>query len=501
MSLTGSTASMSSRQAAAVTARGGWRGVVQSAVLFAAVVVLVFASAGVTPRHAGAQSADDGASYLTPFPAGETYRLLVVGDNLAEGIHGALLESLGSDPRLEIDRKMRWLSGVSRPDHVEETKGVTQVIATEKKNIVVVLLASQDRWSLRGADGRRYAVGSREWRDEYGKRLGEMMRTFKANGAAVYWVGLPIMRRPEVNEAAQAINEVMRERAYLNGIKFIDIYAGFADENGEFSPYGPDLAGTPTRLRERDGILMTDAGYAKLAHFVEREVKRDLAQAKNERSIPLAGSEEEQSRINPGARLQGRTTAAAAATALTGNGKTAPAAQVPAAGGGDGSGEQKADNSRVSIKTASADGREEAFTVEIVRPAIPQAVLALVTRRESTEKASQMGDAVVDQIPGGLTVMSSITPVGDGGGGSGTRRKVSPTQAPYFRVLVKGERIAPRAGRADDMTWPRPEPPAPKRAEVQEVDPATAATAADAAPAPDVATGSLPAGKKRQRRQ
>lgn len=462
-------------------------------VLAALVLLLALALAGLAlaPAAAVAQPFDDASSsYLTPFPGGEVYRLQVVGDSLAEGLQDALVQGLGSDPRLEIDRKMRWLSGISRPDHAEEVKQVTQGLVTEKKNVVVVLLGTQDRWSLRGPNGR-LPVGSREWRDLYGKRIGEVMRTFKSNGAAVYWVGLPIMRRPEVNEAAQALNDVMRERAYLSGIKFIDVYAGFADENGEFSPYGPDLTGTPVRLRERDGILMTEAGYAKLAHFVEREVKRDLAQAKNERSVPLAGSEEEQSRINPGARQKPIT--AAPSTDESGR----PGGAVAIAPGAPVEGEQRADNARVAIKVAGADGREESFNVEIVRPAIPAAVLALVTKRESRDKASQMGDSVVDQIPGGLTVMSSITPSADPGGGGGARRKVAPTQTPYFRVLVKGERIAPRAGRADDAAWPRPTPaPEPKRAAADDAD----GDAREAGAAP-VATGSVVPPEKRPRRR
>jgi hypothetical protein len=34
------------------------------------------------------------------------------------------------------------------------------------------------------------------------------------------------------------------------------------------------------------------------------------------------------------------------------------------------------------------------------------------------------------------------------------------TQSPYYKVLVKGEALPPKTGRADDFTWPRPEPAA-----------------------------------------
>ena len=92
-----------------------------------------------------------------------------------------------------------------------------------------------------------------------------------------------------------------------------------------------------------------------------------------------------------------------------------------------------------------ASGREEAQTIEIVRPAIPASVVSLMARRESS---GQMGDLLVNQIDGGLTLMSSVTPAGDKGPG-----KLSPSQAPYFRLLVKGERLTPKAGRADDVRW------------------------------------------------
>lgn len=412
-------------------------------------------------KVAVAQVFDDGLqSYIAPLANGQKHRLLVLGDSLAEGTQAALLDAMNGDPRLEIERKHRWLSGLSRPEHAEELRDLEPSLRRNGPNILVVLLGTQDRWSLRVADGRRLAVGSAEWRDAYGRLVDETMRAMKRDGVSVYWVGLPIMRREEVNAAAIAANDVMRERAYLNGIKFIDIFSGFADEEGNYSAYGPDLAGKTRQLRDRDGIDMTEAGYSKLAHFIETELRRDLAAARAEKAVALAGDEAEQSRVRPdsaqisGVSQAGVSQGGGALAATPGS----PGRAASALGGENaGPADQKAETSRISVKTLGRDGREEAVTVEIVRPAIPAAVLALVTRRESPDKATAMGDVVVDQIPGGLTVMSSITPAGDLG--QGGRRKLSPAQTPYFRVLVKGERLTPRSGRADDASWPKPEPP------------------------------------------
>ena len=69
-----------------------------------------------------------------------------------------------------------------------------------------------------------------------------------------------------------------------------------------------------------------------------------------------------------------------------------------------------------------------------------------MARRDS---AGQAGDLLVDQIAGGFTLMTSIAPTSNQAKG-----KQSPTQAPYFRLLVKGERLQPKPGRADDFSWP-----------------------------------------------
>jgi hypothetical protein len=132
------------------------------------------------------------------------------------------------------------------------------------------------------------------------------------------------------------------------------------------------------------------------------------------------------------------------------------AASRDAAVSGDGGvGDVKADNARITLKVARPGGKEESVAIDIVRPAIPASVLAVVTRRESPDRASQMGESITTEIGGGLTVVSSVTLSAE----TGDRRRLPPTQTPYYRVLIKGERLAPKPGRADDFSWPKPEAP------------------------------------------
>ena len=248
-------------------------------------------------RPSAAQEEPSGTSYITPFPEGDVYKLQAYGDGFAEGLLNGLVEAFAGDGRVQVSRKHRPLFGLTRPEFDDEMKA-EEAPGRESFHIGVVMIGLGDRNHIRTSPRDRALLGSDEWRNEYGRRVDRFIKTLKQQGVAVYWVGQPVMRRPDVNEPAQAMNDIAREKAYLNGAKFIDIQAHFADDGGNYAPYGPDITGKQRLLREVDGVLFTYFGYRKLAHFVEQEIKRDLLQAKNERAIPLAGSEAEQKRVN-----------------------------------------------------------------------------------------------------------------------------------------------------------------------------------------------------------
>jgi uncharacterized protein len=410
-----------------------------------------------------AQEDLSGTSYITPFPEGDTYKLQTYGDAYAEGLLAGLTESFAGDTRVALVHKSRTLAGISRAEFDDEIR-TEETQPREMAHIGVIMIGAGDRFALRLATGRRLAIGSEEWREEYGRRVDRLIKTLKRQKVALYWIGLPIMRRSDANDDGQLINNIVREKAYLNGIKFIDIRAQFADESGNYSAYGPDLAGKSRLLRDSDGVLFTAAGNRKLAHFVEQEIKRDLIEARNERAIPLAGNENEQKRVSaqrPKSTPEGDSAWKGTVNAVkeaTGGRPTAPVPAFITQSGqaADTSSEQKADNGRITLKSIAAGGREEAVTLELPRPAIPSAVIALITRKESSDRPSQMGDAVADEVGGGLVVLSSITAATTGPGGS--VRRTATSQSPYYQVFIKGERLAAKPGRADDFTWPRTEP-------------------------------------------
>jgi hypothetical protein len=427
-----------------------------------ALFAMLFAAAG--PSFA--QEDPSGASFITPFPPGDTYNVVMIGDDLAEGLLGGALEIFQKDPRVVIRSPHISINGLMRNDLPEKLVSLEEDLKAASPQIAIVMMGAWDRVSVRDASGKRVMVGTDGWRREYAARSDRLLKLLKKRNIAVYWVGLPSVRRYDANEDVQVMNNILRERVYLNGAKYIDTYAGFADENGGYSAYGPDVTGKIRLLRAGDGVYFTGEGNRKLAYFVDRELRRDITQAKADRTIPLDGAEGEQAKINPErAKLADPTSGQGASPAKGSQASAAKAQQVQP----DGAGDQKADNGKINLRILSEGGREEVVSLDIVRPAIPASVIALVTRRESPDRASQLGENIIDQIPGGLTVMSTVA-LSSGTAQSGGRRRLSPSQSPYFRVLFKGERLPPKPGRADDTSWPRPAPP-PEAAYLPDADP------------------------------
>jgi hypothetical protein len=121
-----------------------------------------------------------------------------------------------------------------------------------------------------------YEFHSDRWGELYSKRIDQMIAALKSKGVPVVWVGLPAVRGPRATTDMSYLDELYRARADKAGITYVDIWDGFVDDKGNFAVQGPDFEGQIRRLRTYDGINFTKAGAEKLAHYVERELRRLL---------------------------------------------------------------------------------------------------------------------------------------------------------------------------------------------------------------------------------
>src|SRR5258706_11031135 len=129
-----------------------------------------------------------------------------------------------------------------------------------------------------------YEFREERWVELYTRKIDEMIGVLKSRGMPVLWVGLPAVRGAKATADMLFLDSLYRDAAGKAGITYVDVWDGFVDEAGRFLQQGPDFEGQIRRLRSYDGVYITRPGASTLAHDVEREITRLLA----DRSAPIA---------------------------------------------------------------------------------------------------------------------------------------------------------------------------------------------------------------------
>jgi len=272
-----------------------------------------------------------------PSEAAPTIRILVLGDSMADWLAYGLEEQLAETPEIGIVRKHRAFSGLIRYEQrsdAEWPKVARDLIAQEKPQAIVMLVGLQDRQAIREkvqaapakpatptpqkpgtpgaaqpqqpaqqqnvaqpqpADGddedtpisaapeqqRARPTGpfefrSEKWEEAYGARIDEMIAVLKTANVPVLWVGVPAVRGTKSTTDLQYLNDIVRPRVEKAGLIYVNVWDGFVDERNNYMQRGPDVDGQIRQLRTSDGVHFTRFGARKLAHYVERDLRRVL---------------------------------------------------------------------------------------------------------------------------------------------------------------------------------------------------------------------------------
>ncbi|HEX2448206.1 MAG TPA: SGNH family hydrolase [Methyloceanibacter sp.] len=414
-----------------------------------AAVFLVLLLAWLAPALAQQGTPPIQRSYINPFPTGDRYRVVVLGDSLGDGLWSGLYRAFEGDATLEFINRAKPSTGFARPDSYDWSKGAGDLLKSETYQIAIIMFGANDAQAIKS--GKEWLkVGSEGWHEVYGQRVEAFIKKLRAANVAVYWVGLPIMRSPGQNSDAEALNQAYREKAFINGAKFIDTWNGFTDEGGRYSAYGPDMTGQVKRLRADDGIHFTMRGYLKLAHFVEKDLRRDLSLAKLERNIPLAGNEEEQAKVMGREVVPGRSDPPQPGAPPPEPQEVAaadPNAAAPASPEAP-QGEQVQGDQPPQLQQSNVGD------VSLVRPAIDQSLQAAQgLTPQGTASSMPEAEMITSELNTGLTAVATISSLTDLSLAS-SKPRLPLSQRPYYKVLIKGEQLEPKAGRADDFAWP-----------------------------------------------
>lgn len=273
------------------------------------------------------------------FETPPTLTVTVMGDSMADWLAYGLDEAFADASEIGIIRKTRTSSGLLRYEARSDLDWwhvARDLLAQDKTDYVVMMLGLNDRQNIRESQLQKEAekaakekeaaksvqagqatadaekkpddddddeqpniaaperprsvargvveFRSEKWEQIYTKRIDDTIAALKSRNVPVLWVGLPPIRGTRSTGEAGYLNDLFRARAERAGIVFIDVWDGFADEAGKFTTHGPDFEGQIRRLRSGDGTHFTKAGARKLAHYVERDLRRLMTN----RALPVA---------------------------------------------------------------------------------------------------------------------------------------------------------------------------------------------------------------------
>lgn len=200
-------------------------------------------------------------------------KVLVIGDFMAAALSDGLTMAAAGDPGIVIEKGTDGSSGLVRSDHLDWPVTLKLQIDKSKPSLIVIMLGSNDRQQMT-VGGRKEKFRSDAWNSEYEKRIGALIQVASDSKIPFIWTGLPSFQAPSLSADAATLNSLYRTKAEMAGGVFIDIWDGFADEDGKFIASGSDVNGQPVRLRGSDGLSLTKAGKRKMAFYLEKDLRR-----------------------------------------------------------------------------------------------------------------------------------------------------------------------------------------------------------------------------------
>jgi hypothetical protein len=200
-------------------------------------------------------------------------KILVIGDFVADGLAWGLDQTFASEPKLTVIDDANPSSGLARNDYYDWNAELPKILNTEKPDVVVVALGSNDRQEIRNGN-ERIATHSDTWEQTYVQRIKGLTSTLKVYGRPFFWMSAPPMRAAAASHDMAYLNEFFKPPVAEAGGYFIDIWDGFTSDEGNYVSSGPDVNGQLRALRLSDGINFTRAGRLKLAFYAQREIRR-----------------------------------------------------------------------------------------------------------------------------------------------------------------------------------------------------------------------------------
>ncbi|WP_284223632.1 SGNH/GDSL hydrolase family protein, partial [Brevundimonas denitrificans] len=201
-------------------------------------------------------------------------RIGVFGDSMADGLYAGLYRDLQDQPNVSVTKFSQVSTGLSRYDYVNIQAKTQAQLDEHPVDVAVMLFGTNDAQGI-DTGGVVHMFGTDGWKAAYGRRIDDLVALLRSRNVAVYWVGLPRMKRDSFDGKMMVINGVVEARMRALGVPYIETVGLTSNAGGGYEAYLPTDGGRRVLMRAGDGIHMSMAGYLRMSAPVAARLKRD----------------------------------------------------------------------------------------------------------------------------------------------------------------------------------------------------------------------------------
>jgi hypothetical protein len=212
---------------------------------------------------------------------GRPVRIGVFGDSFGDGIWSAMYNQLSRKSGYQVIKYSQQATGFTRYKTLNLEEHDRGRLASGPVDIAIISFGANDMMGV-ASGGHVYALLTPNWQAEIGRRVTAYVAMLRAQGAIVYWVGLPKMREAAYDADVVRMNAFYRGLMGQLGVPFIETAPYSVDADGRYAAYLPDASGKPMLMRANDGIHMSVNGYIRITRGLAGRIRAYVDRAKGQ---------------------------------------------------------------------------------------------------------------------------------------------------------------------------------------------------------------------------